>query len=37
MMMMIIFHLNNKHSFGQLDASKFATIRIMALAKYKNV
>ena len=37
MMMMIISHLNIKHSFGQLEASKLATIPIMVLAKYKNI
>ena len=36
-MMMIISHLNIKHLFGQLEASKLATIRIMVLAKYKNI
>ena len=35
--MMIISHLNIKHLFGQLEASKLATIRIMVLAKYKNI
>ena len=37
MMMIIISHLNIKHSFEQLEASKLSTICIMVLANYKNI